>query len=105
MNEEMKDTLQKVADYTEAQNLKSMRIGILTMCISFLILVIISTWKEVSPATLISMICAYNGATFISRAKYGKNKGDFITGDIFYCNAIKYDCFYNKVTRYDIGKY
>lgn len=31
--EEMKDTLQKVADYTEAQNLKSMRIGILTMCI------------------------------------------------------------------------
>lgn len=80
MNEEMKDTLQKVADYTETQNLKSMRIGILTMCIGFMILVFISLWKEISPAPLVSMVCAYNGAMFISRAKYSKDKMDFITG-------------------------
>ena len=83
MNQEMKETLQKVADYTETQNLKSMRVGILTMCIVFVILVIISMGKEVSPAPLVSMICAYNAATFISRAKYGKDKVDFITGIIF----------------------
>ena len=30
------------------------------------------------------MLCAYNGATFISKAKDGKNKTDFITGILFY---------------------
>ena len=37
-------------------------------------------WKEISPAPLVSMVCAYNGAMFISRAKYSKDKMDFITG-------------------------
>ena len=84
MNEEMKDTLEKVASYNEMLNLKSMRKGIITMCIVFIILVIISTWKELSPAPLVSMICAYNGATCISKAKEGKDKSDFVTGSIFF---------------------
>lgn len=84
MNEEMKDTLQKVADYTETQNLKFMRIGVLVMAIVFAILVFISMWKEISPAPLVSMVCAYNGATFISRAKYSKDKTDFIVGGLFF---------------------
>lgn len=88
MNEEMKVTLEKVVDYTETQNLKSMRIGIVTMSIIFTILVIISTWKEVTPAPLVSMLCAYNGATFISKRKYGKDNNDFIIGCLFFAGMI-----------------
>ena len=84
MNEEMKDTLEKVASYNEMLNLKSMRKGIITMCIVFIILVIISIWKELSPTPLVSMICAYNGATFISKAREGKDKSDFVIGSIFF---------------------
>lgn len=84
MNEEMKETLGKVASYNEMLNIKSMRKGIITMCIVFIILVIISGWKEISSAPLVSMVCAYNGATFISKAKDGKDKTDFITGCIFF---------------------
>ncbi len=83
MNEEVKETLGKVASYNEMLNLKSMRKGIITMCIVFIILAIISTWKELSPAPLVSMICAYNGATFISKAKEGKDKTDFFAGSLF----------------------
>ena len=84
MNEEMKDTLEKVASYNEMLNLKSMRKGIIIMSIVFIIMVQISMWKEVSPAPLVSLICAYNGATFISKAKGSKDKSDFITGSIFF---------------------
>ena len=84
MNEELKETVLKVASYNEMLNLKSMRKGIITMCIVFIILVIISTWKELSPAPLVSMICAYNGATLISKAREGKDKSDFVTGSIFF---------------------
>ena len=84
MNEEMKDTLEKVASYNEMLNLKSMRKGIIIMSIVFIIMVQISMWKEVSPAPLVSLICAYNGATFISKAKESKDKSDFITGSIFF---------------------
>ncbi len=83
MNEEMKETLGKVASYNEMLNLKSMREGVITMCIVFLILVLISTWKGLSPAPLVSMLCAYNGATFLGKAKYGKDKWDSFTGGLF----------------------
>lgn len=83
MNTEMKETLEKVADYTDTINTKAMRIGVLTMAIVFVILVLISTWKEVSPAPLVSMICAYNGATFISKIKYSKDKMDLVIGVLF----------------------
>ena len=84
MNEEVKETLEKVASYNEMLNLKSMRKGIITMCIVFIIMVIISAWKELSPAPLVSMICAYNGASFISKAREDKDKSDYITGSIFF---------------------
>ena len=88
MDEEVKETLEKVASYNEMLNLKSMRKGLLTMCVVYIVLVIISAWKELSPAPLGSMICAYNGATFISKAKEGKDKSDFITGSIFFVAMI-----------------
>ncbi|MBE5866603.1 MAG: helix-turn-helix transcriptional regulator [Lachnospiraceae bacterium] len=83
MNEEMKDTLEKVASYNEMLNLKSMRKGIIIMSIVFIIMVQISLWKEVPPTPLVSLICAYNGATYISKARESKDKSDFITGSMF----------------------
>jgi len=88
MNEEMKDTLNKVADYTEMQNLKSMRIGIIAMNMVFLVMVLISMWKELSPAPLVSMVCAFNGAMFISRAKAGRDKADFAAGALSFAAMI-----------------
>ena len=46
MNEEVKETLGKVADYTDAINAKAMKKGIITMCIVFMLLVIISLHKD-----------------------------------------------------------
>ncbi len=88
MNEEVKDTLEKVASYNEVLNLKAMRKGIIVMAIVFIILVIISLYKELTPAPLVSMLCAYNGATFISKAKEGKVKTDYITGSLFFVAMI-----------------
>ena len=84
MNEEVKETLGKVADYSEAINERAMKKGVITMCIVFVLLVIISTYKDLSPAPLVSMICAYNGATFLGKAKGGKDKADLITSIIFF---------------------
>ena len=83
MNEEVKDTLEKVANYSEMLNLRAMRRGIVTMGIVFMIMVHISMWKGLSPAPLISMVCAYSGTAFISKAREGKDKSDLITGCIF----------------------
>lgn len=88
MKEEMKETLEKVANYNELLNLKSMQKGIITMGIVFIIMVLISLWKDLSPAPLVSILCAYNGATFMSKAKDGKNKTDFITGSLFYFSML-----------------
>lgn len=82
MNEEIKDTLEKVASYNEMLNLKAMRKGILTMSIVFIILVQISLWKELSPAPLFSLVCAYSGASLLSKARVDKDKYDWIVGSI-----------------------
>jgi hypothetical protein len=63
-------------------NLKAMRKGIITMSIVFLIMVQISMWKGISPAPLISMVCAYSGTSLISKAKDRKGKSDLIVGCI-----------------------
>ena len=83
MNEDVNDTLEKVVSYNEMLHLKSMRRGIMTMSIVFLVMVQISLWKELSIAPLISMVCAYSGAAFISRARERKDIFDFISGSIF----------------------
>lgn len=82
-NGEVKETLEKVASYNEMLNLKSMRKGIITMCVVFIVLVFIAACKGLSAAPLVSMMCAYNGATFISKARESKDKSDYITGGVF----------------------
>ena len=83
LNHEMRETLEKVVDYYDAINAKAMKTGILSMASVFIILALISAYKEISPAPLVSMICAYNGATFLSKAKQTKDKTDIITGGMF----------------------
>ena len=83
MNNEMKETLEKVADYNEAINVKAMKTGIISMASVFIVLVLVSTYKEISPAPLVSMLCAYNGATFFSKAKQTKDKTNMISGVLF----------------------
>ena len=60
---------ENIIKYSELINFKSMKYGIIGMCIIFIILVLISTYKDMSPAPLVSLICAYNSVTFISRYK------------------------------------
>ena len=88
MKGELKETLEKVADYTDAMNAKTMRIGVVTMAMVFIVLVLISTYKEISPAPLVCMLCAYNSATYISKVKYTKDKTDLVTGALFFIALI-----------------
>lgn len=87
-NMEVNETLEKVADYNSNLNARAMKKGVITMCIVLIILVIISAYKDVSPAPLVSMMCAYNGATFVAKAKDGKDKGDLSTGILFFVAMI-----------------
>lgn len=83
VNNEMKETLEKVADYNDAINANAMKTGIISMVCVFIVLVLVSTYKEISPAPVVSMICAYNGATFLSKSKQTKDKTNMIPGVLF----------------------
>ena len=84
MDNELKETLEKVADYNDAIYAKTTRTGIITMIVVFIILVLISAFKEISSAPLVSMLCAYGGATYISKLKYTKDKSNLIVGIMFF---------------------
>ena len=45
---------ENIIKYSELINFKSMKYGIIGMCIIFIILVLISTYKDMSPAPLVS---------------------------------------------------
>lgn len=83
MDNDLKETLEKVADYNDAMNVKSMRMGAITMTVVFIILVLISAVKGISSAPLVSLLCAYSGATYFSKLKYTKDKTDLLTGILF----------------------
>lgn len=79
---------------SELANLKSMRNGIFGMLIFFIILVLISTYKNINPSALVSMLCAYDSVTFLSRYKLKHEKNDLIAGILFFvaviCNTISF---------------
>ncbi len=83
MDNDLKETLEKVADYNDAMNVKSMRMGAITMTVVFIILVLISAGKGISTAPHVSQLCAYSGATYFSKLKYTKDKTDLLTGILF----------------------
>ena len=89
-----KKSEENIIKLTELVNLKSMRYGIIGMALFFIILVIISTFKNISSSSLVSLLCAYNCVTFISRYKIKKDKTDLIAGVLFFiaviCNTITF---------------
>ena len=74
------ENILKLAD---SITLKSMKSGIIGMCICFIILNLISAYKDVSTSPLVSMICAYNAVTTLSRYKYDKSVENLIAGILF----------------------
>ena len=74
---------ENIIKLTETISLKSMKNGLIGMIITFMILVIISGFKNVSTEPLVSMICAYNSVAFISRYKFEKDNTNLYTGVLF----------------------
>lgn len=89
-----KKSEENIIKLTELVNLKTMKCGVIGMAIFFMILVLISTFKGVSPSALVSLICAYNAVTFLSRYKIKKDKSDLFTGIMFFlaviCNTVAF---------------
>ncbi len=83
-----KKSEENIIKLTELVNLKTMKYGIIGMILFFIILVIISGFKNVSSSSLVSLLCAYNSVTFLSRYKIKKDKTDLFTGLMFFIAII-----------------
>ena len=59
-----------------------------------IILILISFFKDKNMASIVSLLCAYNCVTFLSRYKIRRDKTDLITGILFLlaviCNTIAF---------------
>lgn len=89
-----KKSEENIIKLTELVNLKSMKYGIIGMALFSIILIIISFFKDTSMSAIVSLLCAYNCVTFLSRYKIRKDKTDLITGVLFFiavlCNTIAF---------------
>ena len=89
-----KKSEENIIKLTELVNLKSMKYGIIGMASFSIILMLISFFKDQNMASIVSLLCAYNCVTFLSRYKIGKDKTDLITGVMFLiaviCNTIAF---------------
>ena len=89
-----KKSEENIIKLAELVNLKSMRYGIIGMSLFFIILIIISLFKNIPASSMVSLLCAYNCITFLSRYKIGKDKTDLLTGILFFvavlCNTIAF---------------
>ena len=89
-----KKSEENIIKLTELVNLKSMKYGIIGMVLFSIILMFISFFKNTPFASVVSLLCAYNCVTFLSRYKIGKDKTDLITGILFFiavvCNTIAF---------------
>ena len=82
-NDLKKQADENIIKFTELVSFKSMKYGIIGMAIVFIILVLISTYKEIDPSPLVGLLCAYNSVTFITRYKLTKEKYNLISGTMF----------------------
>ncbi len=89
-----KKSEENIIKLTELANLKSMKYGIIGMALFSIILMLISFFKDESMASVVSLLCAYNCVTFLSRYKIRKDKTDLIAGVLFFiaviCNTIAF---------------
>ncbi len=83
-----KKSEENIIKLTELVNLKTMKYGVIGMALFFIVLVIISGFKNVSSSSLVSLLCAYNSVTFLSRYKLKKDKTDLFTGVMFFIAVI-----------------
>ena len=74
------ETIVKLAELVD---LKTMRYGIIGMALFFCVLVVISSSKNISPSSLVSLLCAYNAITYTTRYKIKKENTDLVTGILF----------------------
>lgn len=74
------ETIVKLAELID---LKTMRYGIIGMALFFMVLVFITTSKDESAASLVSLLCAYNGITYTTRYKIKKENTDLVAGILF----------------------
>ncbi len=88
---------ENIIKLTELVNLNSMKYGIIGMSLFSIILMFIAFFKDVPMASMVSLLCAYNCVTFLSRYKIRKDKTDLITGVMFFiaviCNTIAFILF------------
>ncbi len=89
-----KKSAENIINLTELVNLKSMKYGIIGMALFAIILIFISFFKNTSMASLVSLLCAYNCVTFLSRYKIKKDKTDLFAGILFFiaviCNTVTF---------------
>ena len=83
-----KKSEENIIKLTELVNLKSMKYGIIGMALFSIILILISFFKDTSMASIVSLLCAYNCVTFLSRYKIRKDKTDLIIGIMFFLGVI-----------------
>ena len=83
-----KKSEENIVKLTELIDLKTIRYGIIGMALFFIVLIIISFFKDTSPSALVSLLCAYNSITFLSRYKIKKTQSDFISGILFFIALI-----------------
>ncbi|MCQ2542479.1 MAG: DUF6442 family protein [Lachnospiraceae bacterium] len=83
VNNEMKETLEKVADYNVAIQAKSMKIGVIAMAAMSVVIMILAMIKGMSTTPIVILLCAYNGATFLSRARQTKEQSALLAGSMF----------------------
>ncbi len=84
---ETKDIKEKseenIIKLTELVNLKSMKYGIIGMTLFSIVLMLISFFKNIPMTSIVSLLCAYDCVSFLSRYKIKKDKSDLITGLMF----------------------
>ncbi len=89
-----KKSEENIIKLTELVHLKSMKYGVIGMALFSIILVIISFFKDTSMTSVVSLLCAYNCITFLSRYKIERDKTDLFTGVMFLigviCNTIAF---------------
>ncbi len=89
-----KKSEENIIKLTELINLKTMKYGIIGMALFSIILMLISFSKNKPASSIVSLLCAYNSITFLSRYKIRRDKTDLITGTMFFiavlCNTIAF---------------
>lgn len=85
---------ENIIKLSELVELRSMKYGVIAMAIFSMVLVFISLFKDVSPSAVVSLLCAYNSVTFLSRHRISKDKSELVAGVLFLlaviCNTIAF---------------